>query len=292
MRDFTQQAFRIFVTILGLAMFSTCLYKLVLETRVEILPDPEEVVPISGNEAVIEGARANDPRPIIMIDAGHGGMDGGAVGSGFVEKNLSLVISKRVVSMLQKDGRFRIEMTRKDDKRISLEDRVAMANDMGTLLFVSIHLNTGQATSAHGVETWYTDPKPFNIELAEKSKFRLPSNQRFNDDRGQLVAKRVQDAVCKATGARDRGLKIKGNYVTKYVQSPSILIECGFLTNPGEAKKLADLGYQERIARGIKMGVVSYLEDVIADPMYGIEVPNPIKPESERILSQSAKAGS
>ena len=82
-------------------------------------------------------------------------------------------------------------------------------------------------------------------------------------------------------------MKNRGNYVTKMVGVPSILVECGFLTNRDEAKKLADKGYQTRTARGITEGIFRYISDAMADPMFGIQVP--VKPERERILSQSAR---
>jgi N-acetylmuramoyl-L-alanine amidase len=126
--------------------------------------------------------------------------------------------------------------------------------------------------------------------LAEKSKLGLPSGWRFVDERGELLAQRVQAAVCEATGARDRGVKNKGHLVTKMVGPPSILVECGFLTNAEEAKRLVQAGYQERVARGVAKGVFSFLEEVLADPMFGILMP--VKPEKDRILSQSASAES
>ncbi|MFT4549363.1 MAG: N-acetylmuramoyl-L-alanine amidase, partial [Verrucomicrobiales bacterium] len=111
-------------------------------------------------------------------------------------------------------------------------------------------------------------------------------DQRFVDDRGELLAQSIQDAVCLATGARDRGVKNKGHMVTRMVGAPSVIVECGFLTNAEEAKRLVTPSYQERTARGVVAGVISYLEEAMADPMYGIQ--QPVKPEKERILSTSS----
>ena len=182
------------------------------------------------------------------------------------------------------------DRTRDDDRFVELEDRAKMANDLDVALFVSIHLNTGPSASASGVETWYAWPKPVGVALAEKAKLGLPTGQRFVDDRGQLLAERVQSAVCEATGARNRGVKNKGHLVTKLVGPPSILVECGFLTNTEEAGRLVQAGYQGRVARGVANGVFQFLEEALADPMFGIL--QPVKPEKERILSQSARAES
>ena len=289
MRTTLEQIARTLVTLIGLGLFAFCFYQLIYVTRVVTNDDPA-----SGSAAVgglVDGADAIDRRPVILVDAGHGGRDGGAVGGGVIEKNLALEIAKQVADQLKRDGRFRVEMTRDDDTFVELEDRAKMANELDVALLVSIHLNTQKdGSSAHGAETWFAWPKPIAVMLAEKAKFGLPSGQRFIDERGELLAQRVQSALCEATGARDRGVKNKGHVVTRMVGAPAIIVECGFLTNPAEAKRLVDPGYQARVTRGVSAGVLSYLDAALADPMFGIH--QPIRPEKERILSQSASPGS
>lgn len=281
------------ITLIGLGLFVFCFYQLIYVTRIVATNEGDaEMRPDA--DALRQGA-SNDGRPVILVDAGHGGSDGGAVAGGVIEKNLALQIARRVVSLLEKDGRFRVEMTRRDDTFVELEDRAKMANDLDVALVVSVHLNSvdlrkKNAELANGVETWFAWPKPIGVMLAEKVKFGMPSGQRFVDERGELLAQRVQAAVCEATGARDRGVKNKGHLVTKLVGAPSIIVECGFLTNPAEAGRLKDSGYQERTARGIARGVFSYLDEAMADPMFGIQ--QPVRPEKERILTQSASSGS
>jgi len=292
MRSILEQVARLTVTLVGLALFGFCFYQLAFVTRVVIEPgaEPEPEPELVETETEQEVVEPIDSRPVILVDAGHGGRDGGGVGGGVIEKNLALQIAKRVASILEQDARFRIEMTRRDDVFVELEERAKMANDLDVALFVSIHLNTGPALSASGVETWFAWPKPVHVMLAEKSKLGLPSAMRFVDERGELLAERVQQAVCEATGARDRGVKNKGHLVTRLVGAPSVLVECGFLTNTDEAKRLVQAGYQERLAHGVAKGVFSFLEEVMADPLFGIL--QPVKPEKERILSQSASAES
>lgn len=288
MRSVFEQLGRMAVTLIGLGLFCICFYQLTFVPRESPQAEPLREVATAEVEAV-EPLPA-DRRPVILVDAGHGGKDGGAVGGGVIEKNLALEIAGRVAAQLEKDGRFRIEMTRRDDSFVELEDRAKLANDLGVAVFVSIHLNTGPAASANGVETWFAWPKPVGVMLAEKSKLGLPSEVRLVDERGELLAQRVQAAVCEATGARDRGIKNKGHLVTKMVGPPSIIVECGFLTNAEEAQRLVQSGYQERLAHGVAKGVFSFLGEAMADPMFGIQMP--VKPEKERILSQSASAES
>ena len=277
---------------LGLALFAFCFYQLAFVTRVVIEPTTSVAGISPEGEPLVDSNI--DLRPVILIDPGHGGFPGpqgdggdpGAVVGNLYEKHLTLEISNRLVAMLEKDGRFRIEMTRREDRHVDLFDRAKLANELDVALFVSIHVNTeGKGTTGNGVETWFAWPKPVTVMLAEKSKFGLPSNQRFVDDRGELLAQKVQEAVCDATGARDRGVKNVGHVVTRMVGAPAVLVECGFLTNPTEAKKLVDSGYQQRTARGIMTGMIAYLEEAMKDPMYGIH--QPIIPEKDRILLQS-----
>ena len=288
MRNVVEQLGRIVVTLVGLGLIGFCFYQLTFVTRE--LPQLEPVGEEATAEAEVVEPAPIDRRPVILVDAGHGGKDGGAVGGGVIEKNLALEIAGRVAAQLEKDGRFRIEMTRRDDSFVELEDRAKLANELGVAVFVSIHLNTGPAASASGVETWFAWPKPVGVMLAEKGKLGLPSDLRLVDDRGELLAQRVQAAICEATGARDRGVKNKGHLVTKMVGPPSILVECGFLTNTEEAQRLVQPGYQERLARGVATGIFSFLGEAMADPMFGIQMP--VKPEKDRILSQSASAES
>ena len=293
MRDFLEKVGRIAATLAGLIVFVFCFFQLVFVTKV--VTGEVTTASASQEEAAakaVEKARdTTDNRPLILVDPGHGGTDGGAVSGDLIEKHLALTISKKLVSALEADGRFRVMITRDDDTFVPLEDRAQMANDLDVALLVSVHLNsidlrtTPRGITANGIETWYAWPKPVTVMLAEKGKFGLPSHQKFIDDRGELLASSVQEAACAMTGARSRGVKNKGHMVTRMVGAPAVLIECGFLTNPQERARIVDGGYQTRLAAGIANGIFSYLESAMADPMYGIHMP--VLPEKDRILSQS-----
>lgn len=292
MRNILEQIGRVSVTLVGLGLFGFCFFQLVFVTRVVTNGGSQTSADERANpEGVVQNI---DTRPVILIDAGHGGTDGGAVSGGLIEKNLALSIAKKLVSVLGKDDRFRVVMTRDDDTFVGLDDRAKMANDLDVALLVSVHLNSidikkyPDGVDANGIETWFAWPKPIAVMLAEKSKFGLPSGQRFIDERGEFLADRVQAAVCESTGARSRGVKNKGHKVTRLVGAPAIIVECGFLTNPKERARLVDSGYQMRVATGIASGVFTYLDDAMAEPMFGIH--QPVRPEKERILSLSAPA--
>ncbi len=274
---------------IGLALFGFCFFQLVFVTRVVTNGSGE----VANEERQGEDeSEAVDTRPVILVDAGHGGGDGGAVSGGVIEKHVALAIAGRLATVLEKDERFHVMMTREDDTFIELDDRAKLANDMDVALLVSVHLNSVDVVkdpsgkNANGIETWFAWPKPLTVMLAEKRKFGLPSSQRFIDERGELLAQRVQEAVCEMSGARDRGVKNKGHKVTRLVGAPAIIVECGFLTNPEERVRLIDSGYQQRVATGIAKGVFRYLDAAMEDPMYGIQ--QPIRPEKERILSLTA----
>lgn len=180
----------------------------------------------------------------VLVDPGHGGNDGGTKSTkgSNLEKNISLEIGKEVASRLSKHNDVQVMITRTEDKYVALKDRVIMANTQDADLLVSIHLNgeTGGNT-AHGLETYY---------------------RKGATDSSKELAQYVQDSIVSYIGVRDRGIKEANYEVIQTSKIPSILVECGFLTNPAEEKKLKDKKYQEQMAEGIVQGVLSYLDNI------------------------------
>ncbi len=200
----------------------------------------------------------NDPaelafdRPTIVIDAGHGGVDGGAKSKEALEKELTLQLALRLQKVLEENG-FPTVMTRTDDTYLSLEERVAIANAVkGPSLFVSVHFNRGSAGYINGIETYYAKAKVPGEEEWRWVGF-------FNDDgrldTGEELAAEVQQELVKKTGARDRGIRPSRFYVTRFTRAPAVLIEAGFLTNRMEAALLRDEAYHQRLANGIAKGI-------------------------------------
>jgi N-acetylmuramoyl-L-alanine amidase len=167
----------------------------------------------------------------IVIDAGHGGHDRGGVPYQRIgEKGLTLDVAQRLRRVLQAQG-YRVIMTRNSDVFIPLGTRVAIANSNRGATFVSVHFNSSRRSGANGVETYY-----------------------YRSDSASLAASIHRNVVAGAP-TENRGIRRRGFYVLRRTSIPSVLVECGFLTNPSEGRLAQSASYRqllaERIARGI-----------------------------------------
>jgi len=190
---------------------------------------------------------------VAVIDAGHGGEDGGAVSSdGTAESGINLAIAQKLEWILCFLG-YETVMTRSDEnavydadaatlreKKVSdLKNRVALVNDTTGGLLISIHQNSLPShPRVHGAQVFYNG--------AEDSAD---------------VARAVQDALnCAINGGNEKNVAPTGSgiYLMKNSQKPSILVECGFMSNETECRKLKDAAYQVRLAAAIGAGVSSY----------------------------------
>ena len=198
----------------------------------------EIYVPSEISKVNIE-SRGAQPRGYykVFIDAGHGGTDPGALGFGYRESDLNLQVAKKVESKLKSKG-IDVKMSRSSDIYYSLSERAEMANDYGADAFVSIHQNSAEEKSANGIETYYNKNKEEDKPLS-------------ND---------VQKQVIRQTEAKDRKVKSAGFAVLVKSNMISTLVECGFITNESEVKKLSDSSYQDKLATGIADGIEDYLK--------------------------------
>jgi N-acetylmuramoyl-L-alanine amidase len=180
-------------------------------------------------------------RWVVVIDAGHGGIDPGAIGyGGLQEKVITLEIARLVRFLSLGDSQIEIVLTRWFDETISLSDRIALANRLNAALYVSIHANAHTSSQARGVETLITDPgSSESLRLAHSLQWALTS---------QLWAAKVLD----------RGVKRQRLYI-RWARMPAALVEVGFLTNPNEALRLQSLWYQMRVAQAILAGIRAHL---------------------------------
>lgn len=183
-----------------------------------------------------------DKTEIIVIDAGHGGKDPGAISTRFdyEEKHLTLSTAHMVKAYLNSLG-YKTVMTRSDDSYIPLSQRAEIANKQEGSLFVSIHYNSSPSESASGIEVFYY--KEGDVKRTKASK-----------DLGEQVLERL----VQHTGASTRGVKSENFAVIRKTTMPAILIEAGFLTNVEERKKLQDPHYRRFIAWGIARGIDQY----------------------------------
>lgn len=200
----------------------------VLLIRILGLPDKK-------SEATIDGV-SKSAGSIVIVDAGHGGYDHGAIYGGINEKDLTLDIAKKVIDNLEVAG-VRSYMTRSDDRFVALAERVEISNAAHPDAFVSIHCNA-----------LVTNPKMEGLQTYYFS----------NDGRelGEVLHKEILDEV----GMPDQRLRKAGFWVIKHTKSPSVLLELGFMTSDDERRKLARDSYQNDLAKAIAKGIVSYLE--------------------------------
>jgi len=174
---------------------------------------------------------------VIVIDAGHGGRDPGAIAiDGTYEKHITLAVSRKVAARLKRRG-HRVTMTRQDDRYPELEARAALANRLGADLFVSIHADSAASPSANGF-TLYIAPNASN--------------------RTQKAARAIERAMA-TTGRNNRGVRRNDYRVLVKTTGPAVLIELGYLSNAREAAELQTEALQNRLAAAIATGIIDYL---------------------------------
>ncbi|MBO7195889.1 MAG: N-acetylmuramoyl-L-alanine amidase [Clostridia bacterium] len=189
---------------------------------------------------------------LIILDAGHGGEDSGAVGvNGVLEKDLNLQIAFEIGAELEKQG-YIVVYTRTDDRLLYNEDenikgirkisdlknRCIVAQRYPDSIFVSIHMNSFGSSKYSGLQVYYGD----------------------KDKNSEILAGSIQDSVSKDL-QKDNNRKIKpgdGMYILENVSNTAVLIECGFLTNSAECKKLSEKEYQKELSFAIVCGIIEY----------------------------------
>ena len=215
----------------------------------------------------------------VVVDAGHGGKDAGAIGPhGVREKEMALAIARKVVVRLRALG-FAVIMTRSDDTFVSLDERTRIANESHADLFVSIHCNAARKRKLEGVETWTlnvaSDHYAARLAAFENadadrtvSDLRLiladlatKSNAGDARDLAQSVQASLVRTLRSRVGAvRDHGIKQALFYVLLGTHMPSILVETGFISNPAEEARLKSARFQEGTAEAIARGVKDFVD--------------------------------
>jgi N-acetylmuramoyl-L-alanine amidase len=211
----------------------------------------------------------------IMIDAGHGGKDPGAVANRLHEKNINLRMARILGEMLKAQG-FEVHYTRTADKFIPLEERTAMANAKNADLFISIHCNAHKDQGVKGLEVYYlnlaTDAQAVRVAARENGvsakkisdmQFILSDlmlNSKINESRqmASIVEAETLRVMRPKYSLASHGSKGAFFYVLTGARMPSILVELGYLTNPTEAAKLNTDAYLTSMAQGLTRGVVAY----------------------------------
>ncbi|WP_248927410.1 N-acetylmuramoyl-L-alanine amidase [Paenibacillus hamazuiensis] len=188
----------------------------------------------------------------IVVDAGHGGSDPGAIGvNGLEEKAVNLDIARRLKDELTARG-YDVSMTRDSDVFVSLGGRVEFTNDKQPDLFVSIHANSYSNPATRGAMVLYYDnayPNP-QYPASEEMKELTPQSKELAQD--------VLSSIVRSMGVTDKGLLPSSVYVVRMGQVPSILVETAFLSNRQDADMLADDGVRQQFADAIADGIEAY----------------------------------
>jgi N-acetylmuramoyl-L-alanine amidase len=215
----------------------------------------------------------------IIVDAGHGGKDPGAISrTGILEKDVTLDIAQRLSSLLKSEG-LEVSMTRSNDTFIPLEKRVDITNDSSADLFISIHANANRARSLKGFEVYYITSEISDlaraVSSAKNSHLNLdnaclsqPSSSlkaalwdmAYTYSRAESVE--LSRSICRAIpgdlNTKVLGVKSANFCVLRGAAIPAVLVEVGFLSNPQEANLLRQSSYRQQIAQGLLNGIRIY----------------------------------
>ncbi|MBQ9804033.1 MAG: N-acetylmuramoyl-L-alanine amidase [Lentisphaeria bacterium] len=192
----------------------------------------------------------------VFLDMGHGGKDPGAIGRFSKEKHLTLAIGWQVAVMLQRYG-YKVVMSRRRDVQIPLKQVGVLQNRSKSDLFVSIHINSAANRKLTGIETYCLTPAGAPSSNGGKAESKSYPGNRF-DSNNFLLAWHIQQSLLYHTRANDRGVKRARFAVLKDLNAPGVLVEVGFISNSLEERRLNQRMYQDKLARGIVAGIVSY----------------------------------
>ncbi len=219
--------------------------------------------------------------PLIVIDAGHGGQDPGATGPrGTLEKDVTLTFARALQFELQKSGKYRVMLTRNDDRFIVLRERVAIAQRAKASVFISIHADSAPRDDARGLSVYTVSEKASDAEAeslaARENKVDVLSGMDLSHERADVadilisLAQRdtknqsslLADLFVRELDKRVRMLNNSHRYagfaVLKAPDIPSVLIETGFLSHPEEEKLLKTKAYREKLVSGMVSALNAY----------------------------------
>lgn len=215
------------------------------------------LIPKSGQDDTITYGPVDRSLPTVVVDAGHGGHDRGAMANGLREKDLTLDTALRLERLLRQRG-FPVVMTRRDDRFPTLEERTHIANKIPRALFVSVHYNDSSTGTGTGIETFYATEKiPAETKWSFSNLF-TKAPEPPPADGGAAFAQAVQSSMIDRLDVVDRGAKPMKLHVVRRTRCPAILVEGGFLNNATDAKSIALPKYREKLACAIADGLAIY----------------------------------
>lgn len=254
--------------------------------NIEISATKEASKPKEKEKSEAAAKPAPPQKPLVVIDAGHGGQDPGAKGpDGVYEKVVVLQYAKELRRELLASGRYRVLLTREDDRFILLRERFEIARKAGASLFISLHADSAPGRSeARGLSVYTLSERSsdaetealaarenkadsvYGMDLSDQSKdvadILVSLAQRDTMNRSANFAQALVSELKKANARLlPNTHRFAGFAVLKAPDIPSVLIEIGFLSHPKEEKNLISRAYREKLVKGIARGVDAYFRD-------------------------------
>ena len=248
------------------------------EEVVSLPSDNEELIPLSSQEPAYSGMPQR--KKLIILDAGHGGEDPGAVGpDGVMEKDITLSIVKRLKALLDRDGSYETILTRSNDTFVPLVERTNLANEKKADLFISVHCNASPNRGSTGFEVYFLSENASDSEAQATAIFensavhfeKNPSDKQaklqevlwsmavneFINESSELSSL-IDDEVLGTDKVESRGVKQAGFFVLRGAAMPAVLVETAFISNDKEETMLRKGKFQDELARLIYHGINRY----------------------------------
>jgi N-acetylmuramoyl-L-alanine amidase len=229
-----------------------------------------------------EAAPPPAPKPLIVIDPGHGGIDPGALGSDTMEKNITLAVAKQLRQQLLATGRFRVVMTRDKDVFVPLRDRFKIARDKGADLFISLHADSNSSEQARGASVYTLSDKASDAEaeaLATKENksdviagvdlskenqtvtgILIDLAQRETTNMSSRFASILVNDLRNDTMMLQNSHRFAGFAVLKAPDVPSVLLEMGYVSSSADERLLTDSQHQKKLAGSITHAIEDYFD--------------------------------
>ncbi len=214
------------------------------------------------------GSYARSARPVrrIVIDAGHGGRDGGTGNAAqkLNEKTFTLDVARRLGAILSQQG-FEVVQTRTEDVYLGLAERAAAGRAAQADLFVSVHFNAAGKPTVHGIETYVMTPQHQRSTSSAKPDPSDDTAEPGNaaDPWNLLLGYEVHRALIQQLEPSDRGLKRARFAVLRLAECPAVLVEAGYLSNDAEARRIASPEYRSDVAQAVANGIIAYANHVL-----------------------------
>lgn len=259
---------------------------------VDVVADPDAKVPAPRQEAVkaappavpvpdTKPAAETPPLPVIVLDPGHGGMDSGAIAvNGEYEKDIVLEMAKELRTLIERSGKYRVVLTRTRDQFIRLRDRIAIARELGGNIFISIHADSLRLADQRGASIYTLSEKASDEEAAryaaQENKADILAGtdlsqhdvvvasilidlaQRDTNNKSITFADIMAEELATVTPMLRRNRRFAGFAVLKSPDIPSVLLELGYLSNPDDARNLAQPNYRAKLGQAIVRALDRY----------------------------------